>query len=77
MNRLCKREPTLRFLHKSNPASQKAVVSRSNEELIKIFCHLCLNALSSRVPLTPYAKKKNSQNIKKKVFERFPIAELV
>ena len=73
MNRLYKHEPTLHFLYKSKPALQKAVASRSNDELIKTSCEIWLNALS--VPLTRCAKTKLPKH--KKVFERFQIAELV
>ena len=65
MNRLRKHEPTLHFLHKSKPALQNAVVSRSNDELIKTFGEICLNALlSGRVTLTPCTKRKLSKHKK-------------
>ena len=64
MNRLRKHEPNLHFLYKSKPALQKAVVSRSNDKLIKTLCELCFNALSGRVPLTPCAKRKLSKHKK-------------
>jgi len=62
MNRLKKHVSTLELLKKATPSLQKAIISKSGDDLIRCVCDCALNILKSNIPVTKTQKKKLSRH---------------